>query len=642
MKKLLTILILLIAISASANKIYINYSTGDDATGDGSLATPYKTLYKAATVAATYDTIVPAAGMTYFETSQILLPVKVNIMGGDSATTIFQSTVSANFTSMLLLASGTEGTDGSQFITGVKFIGNNYTTGWGISICARDSVLIYNCSFSKFREVGINFSGITSQNGPDAPTVYATGNKFYNNRVFDCSTNDSVYGRGCMQFGGQIGFEAYNNYIIQPYRTAGFTGNIGWPMKMANEGHIKNCKVYNDTLQRALFTGAAHGINNDWNFSFEMWNIEGLEMYGNVLQGEVDIVNATKGDYTYGLHFYDNSVSYPALSSYFQSGIRLETDEQDILIEDNLFENMEQGITWSPHDYPENPAVTGIYVWRNTIRRNRFKNMGNTAGSANSTIRFEGVLVDMHDMYLYNNTLIGATGGNATIIGIVIPDYGDSTVNNMNIVNNIIKNYSYTAIYTNTVIDTLKFQNNDLYNNADTIIFNSGAAVNYTSSGNITTNPLLEGSIDSLGVGSPCINTGLDLGWGDDMGYRQFGGGGDITAPTVTATYPTNGQTGRPVTDSVVIFFNKALDGATVTTSSAYITGVTSSVSYNSGVITINPTSDLTPSTTYTVTITTAVTDSVGNPLASNYVFTFTTAAGGGVNTTRNYCCPPY
>lgn len=621
MKKLLTVFFLLIAISTSANKIYINYSTGDDATGNGSLATPYKTLYKAATVAATYDTIVPAAGMTYFETSQILLPVKVNIMGGDSATTIFQSTVSANFTSMLLLASGTEGTDGSQFITGVKFIGNNYTTGWGISITARDSVQIYGCSFTKFREVGINFSGIVAQNGPDAPTVYATGNKFYNNRVIDCSKNDTVYGRGCLQFGGQDGFKAYNNYIVQPYRTAGFTGNIGWPMKMANEGHIKNCKVYNDTLQRALFTGAAHGINNDWNFSFEMWNIEGLEMYGNVLQGEVDIVNATKGSSAYGLHFHDNICTYPARSNYFQSGLRLETDEQDIEIRDNRFEHMEQAITYSPHDYPENPAVTGIFIRRNKIYRNYFKDMGNISG-AHSTLRFDGTQVEMENFEVYNNTFESYN----TLMAFIIPGFTSSFMHNTIFNNNIVKGYTYAPVFIGFLIDTFKVKNNCFSGNGngDTTLFNAGRATNYINSGNITSNPLIVS--DTLSAASPCIDAGIDMalpynGSAPDMGYYETGGA-DITAPTVTATNPTDGAINvTPGAYTVVISFSEVMG------SNGAITGLAGTQTGGSGFVNIAAT--LLPSTLYTVTITGA-TDVAGNVLATTS-FSFTTGTAPAV-----------
>jgi hypothetical protein len=43
--------------SASAANIYVNYSTGNDTTGDGSFVTPYKTFHKAYTVAVSNDTI---------------------------------------------------------------------------------------------------------------------------------------------------------------------------------------------------------------------------------------------------------------------------------------------------------------------------------------------------------------------------------------------------------------------------------------------------------------------------------------------------------------------------------------------------------------------------------------------------------
>ncbi|MGF2412649.1 MAG: PKD domain-containing protein [Ferruginibacter sp.] len=537
------------SLTCAATTYYIS-PLGNDITGNGSFLNPWKTLYKATSTISTSGDIIHVNTGVYTETVQCALAVGVSIEG-DGITSVIQSTLTANFTPILSLSSAVEGTNGNQHISNLKFDGQNLSSAWGISVVARSNVSIHDCTVVNFREVGVNFSGITGQNAPYAPTVYATGNTFYNNTVTNCSTNDTVYGRGCMQFGGQTGMLVYNNIITQPYRTGTFTGNIGWPMKMANEGHVKDCKVYNNTLARALFTNTVgHGVNNDWNFSFEMWNIEGLEMYGNTLQGEVDIVNATKGGSAYGLDFHDNVVSYPSLSSSFQSGLRLETNESDIIISNNYFHNMEQGIAFSPHDYLGNGF--GIDIHRVTIKNNLFTNMGVLNNTANSTIRFEGTQVNMSDLFIYNNTLVGGTGASNTFMGILIPAYSGSVINTK-IINNIIANYIYTPIFFGTVLNTLAVQNNNLYNNANSNspMFNGGAAINYTNSGNTVSTPLFVGAGNyTLQAASLNIDAGVNVGLvynggGPDIGYAEYGGVTNLS-PTADAgvdqfiTLPTN------------------------------------------------------------------------------------------------------
>jgi hypothetical protein len=105
----------------------------------------------------------------------------------------------------------------------------------------------------------------------------------------------------------------------------------------------------------------------------------------------------------------------------------------------------------------------------------------------------------------------------------------------------------------------------------------------------------------------------------------------DATAPTVASTSPTSGATGVAVTTTVTATFSEAMAAATITTSSftlkAGTTPVSGSVSYNSGthVATFTPSANLAEGTTYTATLSTAITDAVSNPLASDYSWSFTT-----------------
>ena len=104
---------------------------------------------------------------------------------------------------------------------------------------------------------------MAGDNSDNPPTVYATGNKFYNNTLTNCASFDGVYGYGCLNIGGQQGMLIYNNTIT----TTGATP--GWPIKLWNDGYLKGVKIYNNTLKRPPFPYQYNGINNYFDFCIE-------------------------------------------------------------------------------------------------------------------------------------------------------------------------------------------------------------------------------------------------------------------------------------------------------------------------------------------------------------------------------------
>ncbi len=106
------------------------------------------------------------------------------------------------------------------------------------------------------------------------------------------------------------------------------------------------------------------------------------------------------------------------------------------------------------------------------------------------------------------------------------------------------------------------------------------------------------------------------------------------TAPTITAVTPTNTSTGIAITSAVTATFSEAMNSSTITGSTFTLvpqggSAVAATVSYNASgnVATLTPTASLVNGTTYTATITTGVMSSGGTALASNYTWSFTTAA---------------
>jgi hypothetical protein len=115
------------------------------------------------------------------------------------------------------------------------------------------------------------------------------------------------------------------------------------------------------------------------------------------------------------------------------------------------------------------------------------------------------------------------------------------------------------------------------------------------------------------------------------------GAGADTTPPTVSSTSPDNNATGVAVGTAVTGTFNEPIAPATLTAASfllkAGVDNVTGTVSLNPAgtIATFTPSAPLADNTTYTATLTTAITDVAGNALAADHVWTFTTAAAGAV-----------
>ena len=105
--------------------------------------------------------------------------------------------------------------------------------------------------------------------------------------------------------------------------------------------------------------------------------------------------------------------------------------------------------------------------------------------------------------------------------------------------------------------------------------------------------------------------------------------GPDSTPPTVSSTSPVSGATGVAIDTAVTATFSEAMDASTITTDSFTLAGsaVSGTVTYNSDTYTatFTPDANLDYDHQYTATLTTAITDVAGNPLAAAYSWSFTT-----------------
>jgi len=112
----------------------------------------------------------------------------------------------------------------------------------------------------------------------------------------------------------------------------------------------------------------------------------------------------------------------------------------------------------------------------------------------------------------------------------------------------------------------------------------------------------------------------------------------DTTAPTVISTVPTCGATSVALNSKVSATFSEAMDPLTITGTTFTVTGpgataVAGSVAYSGtgNTATFTPTSNLAANTVFTITVTTGAKDLAGNPLAANFVCSFTTGPAADV-----------
>ncbi len=512
---------MMIIISNAFAGVYYISPTGNDAVGKGTAASPWKTLFKACSSVTTPGDIIHVNAGTYTETVQCSLAPGVSIEGDGQVTTILKSTLNAAWTEMLALRSA-EGTNGNQHISFVTFDGSNLTTFWGVYIAGRSNVSVHDVTMKDFKNRGIIISG-RNDNTNAAPSIYATGNTFYNNIVTNCAEYDQIlgYGAGCINIGGQQDMLIYNNTITQNSRAAGFNG---WPIKYWLNGYLKGLKIYNNTLNKVL--NAFPLGDNNWDFAIELFNTNGLEVYNNTLNGgSIDLNYISKGTYTNGAWIHDNSIIMPTLNSNIQTGITLEFNVADVLIENNVIDKTNVGILFTPR---EGNSVQNVVIRKNLITG---VGMAESTGFLINMGQYGANNITWNNINIFNNTLI-EDPAHPTFWGIKLPNSTSAPLSNFNIKNNIIANAYSAAIVVQegTVgITNLQITNNDIYgngfNNAPYYALSPGSG--YVYSKNITNVAYFATGSYNLSAASPCIDAGTNVGLpfagvAPDAGYAEF------------------------------------------------------------------------------------------------------------------------
>ncbi len=507
----------LICITGNAATWYISPS-GNDITGNGTAGNPWKTLFKATSAVTASGDIIHVNAGTYLETQQCTLAIGVSIEGNDSTNTIIKSTVSAPYVELLKCRS-TEGTNGNQHISSIKFDGQ-FTNWWIIYVSGRSNFTIYDCSFVNAKIQGVTMTA-RSDNAEGYPSVYSTGNKFYNNTMYNCGNWDvsSGNGYGNFAFGGQKDMLIYNNTITEnntPY-------NNGWPIKYWSGGYNLGTKIYGNTLNAKLQVFTLGDQN--WDFAIEMFNATGMEVYNNTFNnGCVDFNNSSStgfntgygmslvAGYGYSLWIHDNTFSCATIPTHIQTGITLEYSVDSVIIENNTFDKFNLGVLYTPRP--------GSIISNIEIRHNLFTDLAAADGEGYGVDFgvYGGSNLIYKNINVYNNTFLAYTS-NPIFFGVKLPNnLSTGSAKRINIKNNIFAGMSTAPLYVhegNIPVDSLDVQYNSFYNtgNNNLIRLNGTAPMptHFTFANNVNINPTF-GSGYKLVAGTPLVDAGTNIG----------------------------------------------------------------------------------------------------------------------------------
>jgi len=609
LKKLIFILFLFGSVLQAQTVWYVDPAGSDDA-GNGTLSSPWLTLYKATSDVTSYGDVIHLNAGDYYETEQSLLRVGVSIEGAGRELVTVNSTVTSTQGTIALASA--QGTVGNQHISGITMDGGMVAHS-AIWIAGRSEVSVYNCTFNNFFSRGVTFvGGLTDAE----PTTYAINNKFYNNFM----VNNADYsgsgkfgdGQGNLVIGGQDGILIYNNHIGQPLRAG--THNTGYCIKFDQGGFYRNMKIYNNTLWRPAYDGT-------WDFAMELWHSRGgIEIYNNDIRGGIDIAGGSWGGSIcandeagagYALKIYDNTIGFPTLQSVQQVGIYLERGiTGGVYIYGNLIRNH-----WNAFQMYQGDSDTfeDVYIYSNII-----SGIGQVGSSGANTTEWGTIdgsnNITYDNINFVNNTIYAGSTAQVGNSGLRFTFKG--TASNVTIRNNIIRGFAVYPIYIEGgTINTISIENNNYYDNkvSNTAVIAGATVTNKTEQNNIITDPLWVSLTDfHLQADSPNEGAGIIIAWIDyDYdgvpylnppvigAYEKFTG---ATIPILTTTPITNITETTATSGGVVTFDggeavtargvcwststapttsdDKTSDGTGTGTFTSYVTGLTNGETY--------------------------------------------------------------
>lgn len=417
--------------------------TGNDSTGVGSAASPWRTVQKAASVV-TNGTINVAAG-TYVETSTINLKDGVSLVGAGQVSTVIQAATA--FSPLVLLSNTTQ----AQTISDMTFDGRTRSTSdYGIQgfttryltvtrITAKGFKATQNCSGGGLHLFNVTDAVISyctfTDCGTAQPTAYVSGNFAIGNalrvEVHHCTSTVTATGQGyCFKSAALNYADTYNvtmtdvqfhdnTFVMVPDSQAAWNSIA---MEAFNTTALR-VDFYHNTINGPLsLTGlgqnpATGTADRRWHIHHNYWNITSGNFYAIEL-----MTSSSEVDHNYFTGGY-----YPIYNSMGTTWL-----QSDMNIHHNVFDNQINPVAVMNLDRPQ--ASNYTFTKNTIICRHSFS-------SGLFALQGTNQVVTITDNIFYSTAAIGdnlgAGLGSSPITGNV---FYNITVNNYGDTNSIFTN----------------------------------------------------------------------------------------------------------------------------------------------------------------------------------------------------------
>lgn len=505
------------------NAYYVT-TTGNDATADGTLLKPAKTLRYAITKVGVGNTVVLGSG-TFVENGLIEVPLGISVEGAGSGLTILKAITSfyyypaspsyATEKFLISLKAGSM-SNGNQSLQGFTIDGDAKKLHGGIYVKNRSNVTIRDVKVQN-----TNFTGIWLWD--------VKASKIINSKLINCSWGSVSYCSGALNLGNVEQVEISQLDVNE---------NTGYGIKAigpSGNNNIIGLKIHDSRI--SVNPVGLWDNGSAPNIAIELWsvNLVRSEIYNTYVDNTISLVNSnatpSTGIQTIRLHHNTLDMDTRARGA----GYGLELTVHDAEVDHNYFLKGRYGIANWDH---------AMINW--SIHHNTFYAMG---GAYPGEI-LRSQRTGLHNVKMYNNTVEFAGTKTMNVVGL----HGGSS-NNVDVRNNLFINsntgYSYypnqlVRLENGALLTNLQVRNNNLRNLPV-------GTVPGSYSNNTTADPKILQSGNradpyyTLQSGSPLIDAGVNVGLpftgsAPDIGAFEYGGAGNVL-PIVSLTNPIGGVT---------------------------------------------------------------------------------------------------
>ncbi|HEV8515443.1 MAG TPA: Ig-like domain-containing protein [Cyclobacteriaceae bacterium] len=516
-----------ISARSAATTFYVS-TTGNDA-GNGSAASPWKTLKYAVTkTPASQDYAIMLSAGTFVENGLIEVPLGVSIIGAGIDQTIIKAASSFYYypaspaystDKFLISLNEYNQLPGNQTLSGFTIDGDGKKLHGGIYVRHRNNVTIDGVKVMNTHFMGIWLWDVQTST-------------LKNSQIINASWGSSAYCVGALSLGNLDRVDISNLTVDE---------NTGYGIKAIGPNGGNN--IFNTLIHDSRISVSPVGLWNNGsapNIAIELWqvNLVGCQIFNSYVDNNISLVNSnaipSSGIQTMRVHHNTLDMDTRAHGA----GYGIELNIHDAEIDHNYFLKGLYGIVnWS------NPMKN----W--SIHHNTFYGMQGTYPGEVVRSQWSG----LHNVKLYNNTIEFAGAKTMNVVGV----YGGAS-DNVDIKNNLfIDNNTAYSYYANQLVHTesgATITGLTVSNNSFSRL--PVGTVPGTYSNNLTSDPLISKTGARPAAyympksGSPLIDVGANVGYtflgtAPDIGAIEFNGTGNVL-PTVNLTSPANNSTLAP------------------------------------------------------------------------------------------------